>query len=175
MKDILAQHPYLLAAALVILMLVGCTTGDLQSTSKALIQAKIADILLQSGEPKNVVLSVDLTEGELNQVLHAIEAYQLVRARWQSIVDDPTAIITNTATLQTDYLNLASEYAAVHAIVEFHWNEYTPAQQIQLAQYHARAAELGESLRNLLVLQDRRKALNTALELGLTIAKIMAV
>lgn len=176
-KDYISTHPVMAAFAILVIgaLLVSCTSGELQATSRTLVEAKIADILIQSGQPKAVVISADLTDGEMNQVLHAIETYQLVRERWASIVDDPAAAITNMATLQTDYLNLASEYAVVHGIAEAHWHEYSAAQQIQLAQYHARAQALGESIQQMLAIQDKRAALNTALEIGLTIAKIMAV
>lgn len=176
MKELISQHPLvLIITAVFLLALAACTSGELQTTSKALVQAKIADVLLQSGEPQNVVLSTELTEGELNQILHAVESYQLVRTRWSEVVDDPAQVITNMATLETDFRNLAAEYASVKDIVERHWHEYSATQQVQLAQYHMRATELAESLQNLIALRDNRAALNTTLELGLTIAKILAV
>lgn len=149
----------------------GCTSDQVTSAARVTLEAKLADILVQSGEPSAVVMTASLTDEEAHRIAAALDAYALIRMKWSGVTDNPQTLVSNLLGLSVDYATLVGEYQAVRQIVRTHWDEYTPAQQATLAQYHDRALVIHESVQTLLQNQRRFEATAAALEIGILIAK----
>lgn len=158
--------------ALCAMLLMACTTDQLQQSARLTLETKLADTLIQSGQPADVVMTADLTEQEMNRLITALDTYHLVREKWQVATATPGNLAAQLAALSGDYATMYGEYQAVKQIVQGHWNEYGPAQQILLAQYHARATTIHESVTQLLANQQRAETIAAMVDIGFMVAKV---
>lgn len=161
--------------ALGCLLLEACSSAPVSAATQLVLNAKLADVLVQEGAPQNTVLTAPLTETEALQVVHAVDTYQLIRNKWQGVVEDPTALATNLILLSTDYATLYGEYRTVFDIVQHHWDEYSPQQQAMLTRYHNQALAIHDDVRQLLVHQKQAEAAANLLSLGVLVAKAVVL
>lgn len=171
------RHGVLLSAALALgsIALSACSSEAVVDTAKAALEMKLADALVQSGTPASTVLTADLDEQESQRVVTAIEHYQLIKLKYsapESMGEAATVLLS----VASDYATLYGEYSAVRQIVQAHWSEYAPAQQIMLRGFHDRATRLHESVQAALVhQQEAAQAASGMLSLGQLIAETVAL
>lgn len=156
-----------LLIVIALLFLTGCAAAV--DTGKTAAQAKLADALIQAGVVEAAIFSVELTDAELDVYMHALETYQRFREAWSQ----PT--VEMYLLIDAQYAELVTAYRSVEAVVAAHWLEYPPAVQRQLQQYQAQARAINEGVGAALAAKAQQATLNNALELGLLIAKIIAV
>jgi hypothetical protein len=152
-----------------------CTADQLAQSARLTLETKLADTLIQSGQPTDVVLTAALTEQEVDRLIFALDTYTWVREKWQAATAQPGNLATQLAALSGDYATLYGEYQAVRQIVEGHWDEYSGPQQVLLAQYHGRALAIHESVTALLANQQRAEAIAGMVDLGVLIAKAVVL
>lgn len=155
-----------------LLALTSCSQPQLQAAAELTLNAKLADLQVQSGQPVDVVITAELSETEINTVIAATDTYQLFRDKWQITLDSPGSLVTNIAMLRADYANLYLSYGRVRAVVLSHWAEYTPEQQVRLTEYQGQAVAINDNVQTLLADNRRSEAVTSALRLGLMVAQV---
>lgn len=158
--------------AVSIILLPGCTSNNgpgITDTATSLIQAKLADSLMQSGVVDDAVLSVELSNAEIDVYIAALDQYADFREQW----NNPGAEMY--LLLDSQYAQLYQSYMLVVDIVRVHWAEYPPPVQTQLRAYQGYARAIDESVTMAINSKNRHEALNSALELGVLIANIAAL
>lgn len=156
-----------LYVVIALLVLTGCAAGV--DTGRTAAQAKLADALIQAGVVETAIFSVELTDTELDVYTNALETYQRFREAWSQ----PT--VEMYLLIDAQYNDLVTAYRSVEVVVEAHWPEYPPAVQRQLRQYQAQARVINAGVVAALEAKAQQAALNNALELGVLIARIIAV
>ena len=163
-----------LAITLSLTMLWGCST--VTSPGKVLLEATLADKLIQSGVVETQVVAVDLSETELEILIKALDDYQAFRNKWGSVVEAPETIPLNLALISHDYIQLYSAYMDVkNGVVLPHWDEYSPAQQGYLAGYLARAQTIDRAFQELLAAKQSHQAASQLLELAVLAAQLSGI
>jgi hypothetical protein len=157
------------------LVLAGCTTGQLATSARLTLETRLADAMLRTGEPVNVVVSANLTDQEIGRVTAALDTYTLLRLQYEDLAEAPADMIQAVLLVSSDYAKIRGEYEAVRQIVRNHWDEYSAEQQVALAQYHGRAVSIDESVRTLLINRQRTEAVGKMLDLGLLIAQVVVL
>ncbi|MDA9095394.1 hypothetical protein N9J88_03260 [Porticoccaceae bacterium] len=150
--------------------------SSITSPGKVLLEAKLADSLLQSGIVETQIVSVDLTAAELQILINSLDEYQKFRSKWASAVDSPETIPINLALISQDYIQLYGAYMDVkNGVVLPHWDEYSPAQRGYLAGYLARAQTIDRAFQELLAAKQSHQAASQLLELAVLAAQLSGI
>ena len=170
MKRILAFFTITLS----LLMLWGCST--VTSPGTVLLEATLADKLLQSGIVQTHVVSVELSETELETLISSLDTYREFREKWASVVDAPETIPINLIQISHDYVQIYDAFVDVKdGVVLPHWNEYSTADKIHLHSYLARAQIIDRAVNELLAARQANQAASKLLELASLAAQIAGI
>ncbi len=156
--------------------LTACTSETVAEAAHLVLEAKVADTIVQTGEPVDTVMTADLSEQETERVLFAIQTYDTVRLKWTDAPDSAGNAAAALLSVASDYATLYGEYTAVKQIVQGHWPEYTPVQQDTLRGYDERAQRIHFAVQAVLAQgQGVAEATSSMLSLGMLIAQTVAV
>ena len=160
----------------VFLTLAFTACSSITSPGKVLLEAKLADSLLQSGVVETQIVSVDLTEAELQILINSLDEYQAFRNKWGSVVEAPETIPLNLALISHDYIQLYGAYMDVkNGVVMPHWDEYSPADQTYLQSYLARAQTIDRAFQELVAAGQSHQAASQLLELAVLAAQLSGI
>jgi hypothetical protein len=156
--------------------LLSCTQAQVENGTRLALEAKLADVLIQSGEPAQTILMAPLTEAEAAVLDDALENYKHFREKWD-YADEATGgeFGLNLLTLEADYLLLRDSYHKVHGVVIAHWNDYDTYRQARLTSYDNQARSIDTKVFELMKSQQQLETIKAVLEIGVLIAKAAAV
>lgn len=113
------------------------TLGTLLATD-----TKAADTTLQSGRVERAVLSVELSEADLERVIRAFDSYALSRSILSELANDPALLVNSVGEIQAEHARLRAAYLDLQTVVANNWEQYDPANQARLEHWRAQAEKL---------------------------------
>lgn len=158
-------------AVMLLFMLQGCATGV--DVSKAVSGAVIVDNAVMSGDVLDVIMSVELSASDMAIVEDTYDFYMRFRATW---ADNPEAVILDPFSFERfkkDYRILANKYLDLKGVVERNAHRYKPLRLSVLRDYDNMATMSYEATNNLIESGEKAQTLNSALEFGTAISRMI--
>jgi len=160
----------LLAMALAI-MLSGCATG--LDVGKAVSGAAVVDEAVMSGDVLDAILSVELSPADAAIVEDTYDFYMQFRSTWAG---NPEAVMLDPLLFERfkkDYQILSVKYTNLKGVVERNAHRYKPLSLGVLRDYDSIATMSYEATNKLMEQGDKTQTLNSALEFGTIIGRLV--
>ena len=155
---------------IVTVVLVGC--GSLGTTTKNAIEL---DSDIRSGEVKEAILSVNLTQVEEEIVTHALNAVASFRDKYGKFIRNPgTLMAFKEDDLISDYQNLRVRYDEVVYIVAKNFDSYPIEVQNKLVKYQNQANILDVGASHLMKGKKYREAIREIAKYGFLTLQLVA-
>lgn len=150
----------------------GCQA--LVDTTQATANAAIVNEVITSGQAKEVITSVELTDTEKALLTHAYNRYMRAVDTWSNkakYLDSRTPIFLE---FQAELAEIRRQYEVVRKVVTDNYHKYGESQKLYLVDYEKRAEAYFASMDNVVALGDRYKMYTDAIELAKLLALMAA-
>lgn len=162
---------YILAYIVIIISLVACSPAMLKKTDD-IANIAVINNAITSGDVMAVVTKVQLTDFEKAVVVHARNRYERFLDDWKGEIFS----LESTSPLYTrflnDYAELVVQYKLVSGIVAKNWEGYSNMDRIILSDWQRRAAQLDNTVNDLINAGQTYKAVIQAVEVGKIVLSI---
>ena len=163
----------LLACTILGFALTACGTSITPQDAIIPMEAKLADHQIRTGQIGDIVVSADFSNAELEALFSALDYYEDFRKKWTFAGSFEERDFMTT--FDTDYQKLRTHYLELQFIVVEHWDEYDDTSRHKLMLFHKRALRLHQVVEDNLHVQNSLDAVNNALAIGATFARILSL
>lgn len=158
------------------LVLAGCTPAQQDVAMQGSVLASnlvVADRLLQSGEVERSVLSVKMTDVELDTLVSAFDEYSQSRDVISQIIEDPAMALDVEQIIYTEHVRLSEAYRAVQSVVLARWDSYSAVDQARLKRWRAQVERLEVAYQNFVAAVDAARSESAKAERIIEMARIV--
>lgn len=157
-------------------MLTACTPAQQDVAMQGSVLASnlvVADRLLQSGEVERSVLSVKMTDVELDTLVSAFDEYSHSRDVISQIIEDPAMALDVEQIIYTEHVRLSEAYRAVQSVVLARWDTYSAVDQARLKRWRAQVERLEVAYQNFVAAVDAARSESAKAERIIEMARIV--
>lgn len=162
----------MIAVAVAMCVMAACQSP--QNSGRVSADAIAVDRIIKSGKPESILKSANLSNEDRSAVEDARAYYDFFSEKWISVLRNARREDIDIDALRSDYDELVYQYGVVEGIALAHINDYSDGQIATLVLYQRRAIAIDSSVKELIERGERNQAIESAIDYGLLIVKMVA-